>query len=187
MSTRVALPLLNSDDATFECTFGRGCEGICCKDGKPDMFLYDLERIDANLDRVLPRMRPEAQRVAQKKGYLDRRATENPTLRTVEGWCIFFNQGCVLHALGAEEGDKFKYKPMLCAWFPLWFDKDGNWFVRQKGYQKENYDLFCLHPGNSKQLAVETLQEEMAVIPPFLKEQARKGRWLPPGPASRKP
>ena len=36
-------------------------------------------------------------------------------MRVVDGWCVFFNQGCVLHKLGASEGDKFRYKPAPCS------------------------------------------------------------------------
>src|SRR5262249_49127377 len=145
----------------------------------------DMERIDANIDRILPRMRPEAQQVLRKKGYRYGRLHDLPCVRTVKGWCIFFNKGCVLHAMGAEEGDNFKYKPQYCAWFPLDFDKDGNWYVRQHGYKKEEWDLFCLSPTNSKRLAVKTLQEEIGAVRKFLADQKRKGRWLP-GSVSRK-
>ena len=172
MSSRVSLPMLNLAEAHYECTFGRGCEGICCQDGKPPLFLDEVERIDANIDRIVPRLRPEAQRVAKKKGYLDGRSEpDRPYVRTVQGWCIFFNKGCVLHTLGAEEGNKDKYKPRECAWFPLWHDNKGNWFVRQTGYQGEPWDLFCINPAITSTPAAGTVQDEIAVVQRFLGER----------------
>lgn len=172
MSRRVSLPLLNLSEARYECIFGRGCEGICCQDAKPMLYPDEVERIDAHIDRISERLRPEAQRVLEKKGYLDGRSEpELPILRTVEKWCIFFNKGCVLHTLGAEEGDSYKYKPRVCAWFPLWHDKKGNWYVRQKGYKGEAYDLFCIDPAVTTKPAAETLSEEMKLVKQFLAEK----------------
>jgi Protein of unknown function (DUF3109) len=172
MSNKISLPMLNLDEARFECTFGRGCEGVCCKDGKPPLFRDEVERIDANIDRILPRMRPAAQKVARQKGYLDGRSEpDRPYVRTVENWCIFFNQGCVLHALGDEEGDLAKYKPRECIWFPLWHDKKGNWYVRQHGYEGETWDLGCLNPAITKTPAAETLQYEMKFVERWLAEK----------------
>ncbi len=184
MSRTVPLPVINLAEARFECTFGRGCEGLCCQDGRPPLFLDEVRRINANLKRILPRMRPEAQAVLNKKGYLDGRSEpDRPLLRVVNKWCIFFNKGCILHVLGAEEGDHNKYKPRECAWFPLWHDKKGNWFVRQKGYQKEPWDLFCLDPAISKRPAAETVQGEIAVVERHLAEKAR----TPQGRKKRQP
>ena len=54
-------------------------------------------------------------------------------MRIQGGWCVFFNQGCVLHKMGAEEGDKYLYKPVACALFPLSKDERDRWYIRQKG------------------------------------------------------
>ncbi|SRR5579871_3319047 len=177
MSTRVPLPMLNLAEATYECTFGRGCEGVCCQDGKPPLFLDEVKRIDANIERILPRMRPEAQRVTRKSGYLDGRSEpERPYVRTVERWCIFFNQGCVLHALGAEEGDKYRYKPRECSWFPLWHDGKGNWYVRQHGYKGDTWELPCLNRAITKTPAAKTVQEEMEFVQQYLAEKEAKNK-----------
>ena len=53
-----------------------------------------------------------------------------PMLRVVNGWCVFFNQGCVLHKVGAVEGDKYRYKPAACALFPLARDEHDQWYPR---------------------------------------------------------
>ncbi len=74
------------------------------------------KRIDANLEKILPELRPEAQKTIAKKGYLSERTRAGlPLLRIQDGWCVFFNQGCVLHKIGAAEGDKYRYKPVACA------------------------------------------------------------------------
>ncbi|HEY8504503.1 MAG TPA: DUF3109 family protein, partial [Gemmataceae bacterium] len=118
MST--ALPVINLETATFECTFGRGCEGLCCRDGRPSLFPDEQQRIAANLAKFLPHLRPEARELVEKEGFVSRRRKGGrPMLRVVGGWCVFFGGGCVLHRVGAAEGDKFRYKPFHCALFPL--------------------------------------------------------------------
>jgi hypothetical protein len=82
-------------------------------------------------------------------------------LRVVDSWCVFFREGCVLHKVGAEEGDKYRYKPAACALFPLAKDADDRWYVRQVGFNAEKWDLFCLDPKNSSISADESLQEEV--------------------------
>src|SRR5262245_31742587 len=122
------LPVINLSQARYECIFGRGCEGICCRNGRPPIYPEEVERIDANLDKFIPEMRPDAAAVLQKNGYLSqRRKTGLPMLRVTGGWCIFFNQGCVLHKVGAAEGDKYRYKPAACALFPLSRDEQDRW------------------------------------------------------------
>ena len=59
---------------------------------------------------------------------------------------MFFNDGCVLHKVGAADGDAYQYKPSQCALFPLEKGDDGRWLVRQWGYDDEDWDLFCLNP-----------------------------------------
>src|SRR6516225_10246080 len=106
------LPLLNAAEAKYECIFGRGCDGICCQNGRPPVYPEEIERLDAHLEKFLPHLRPEARRVVERAGYLSRRIKAGqPMLRVVGGWCVFFNQGCVLHKVGAEEGEKYRYKP----------------------------------------------------------------------------
>jgi hypothetical protein len=160
---RTTLPVLNLE-VTFECTFGRGCEGICCQNGRPPVKPAEAALIDANLARFLPHLRPEALKALEQGGYVSRRLKSgNPMLRVVGGWCIFFNKGCVLHKVGAAEGDKFRYKPAPCSLFPLEKEDDGSaYYVRQHGYKGEQWDLFCLAPGASKVPAGKSLKEEMA-------------------------
>ena len=85
-------------------------------------------------------------------------------MRVVGGWCVFFNHGCVLHALGAVDGDKFRYKPFACATFPLERHPGGGWYVRQKGLLGEVWDLACLDPGATQSPATTALAEELALI-----------------------
>jgi hypothetical protein len=164
----LTLPILNLAEARYECTYGRGCDGICCREGRPPVYPEEAARIDANLEKLLPLLRPEAQAVVRKKGYLSRRIhAGQPTLRNAGGWCVFFNEGCVLHKVGAAEGDKFRYKPSICSLFPIQADEHGNWYIRQKGFKGEKWDLFCLDPSASPMPAAESLKEELALAQRF--------------------
>lgn len=157
------LPALLNEDATFECTYGRGCEGICCQNGRPPVSAKEQEVIDANLAKFLPLVSDAARKVIEKDGYLSKRIKAGmPMLRVVNTWCVFFNEGCVLHKVGMQEGDKFAYKPAPCSLFPLEQDDDDQWYIRQHGYKGEQWDLFCLKPGQSDKLAKKSLKEEMA-------------------------
>jgi hypothetical protein len=168
----ISLPVINLSQANYECIYGRGCDGICCQNGRPGLYPDEIQRIDDNLDRFLPHLRPEARKVVAASGYLSRRTRHGlPLLRVVGGWCVFFHQGCVLHKLGAAEGDKYRYKPAACALFPLARTEDGQWYVRQKGYQDEQWDLFCLDPKASPVPAAESLQEEIRLAARYTAEE----------------
>lgn len=159
-----SLPVLNLEEAKYECIFGRGCEGICCRNGRPGLYPEEIANLDLHLDRVLPHLRPEARALVEDQGYLSQRLRHGlPLVRVVGGWCAFFNQGCVLHKLGAEEGDAFRYKPVACALFPLARTLDDHWYVRQKGIQGEKWDLFCLDPASSPRAAADSLKGEVAL------------------------
>lgn len=157
--------LLNGEEARFDCIFGRGCEGICCRNGRPPVYPDERARIDGSLAAILPALRPEARALVEREGYLSRRVKAGgaPMLRVADGWCVFFHKGCVLHRAGEAEGDKFRYKPSACALFPLDRDRQGRWFVRQRGRPRERWDLFCLDPAASPLPAVASLQEEIAL------------------------
>jgi hypothetical protein len=162
---KTALPVLNLSEATFECIYGRGCDGICCRNGRPPVSAAEQERIDANLDKLLPLLSARQRQAVEQDGYLSRRIKSGkPMLRVLDGWCIFFHEGCVLHKAGMQEGDKFRYKPAPCSLFPLERDDDGAWYVRQHGYKGEKWDLFCLAPGQSAVPAEAALQEELAFV-----------------------
>ena len=92
--------------------------------------------------------------------------------RVSEGWCVFFNSGCVLHRIGSEEGDPFRFKPSACSLFPLSKDERDRWYVRQKGYQGEIWDLRCLDPAASKTPASESLAAEIRLAESFTKSGA---------------
>jgi hypothetical protein len=124
---------------------------------------------------MTPLLRPAARRVVETEGFLSRRRkVGQPTLRVVEGWCVFFNQGCVLHKVGAAEGDKFRYKPAVCALFPITKDEHDRWYVRQKDLNGEIWDLFCLDPQASPRRAVDSLQEEIALARRYSAEEHRE-------------
>jgi hypothetical protein len=89
-------------------------------------------------------------------------------LRVADGWCVFFNRGCVLHTLGAEDGDSYQYKPAVCALFPLDYDDHQRWYIRQWGYKGEDWDLFCLNPANSDRKASESLAAEIEFAERFV-------------------
>jgi hypothetical protein len=159
------LTVLNAATATFDCSFGRGCEGVCCRNGEPSVTPAEVDRIDGVLDRVRPLLRPEAVAVLDAGGWLsDQQKLGLPMARVADGWCVFFNAGCTLHKLGADDGDFARYKPIQCVLFPLEPTGDGTWYVRQWGYHEEEWDdLFCLNPANTRRQAVEALAPEMQV------------------------
>ena len=159
------LQVSNLRDARFECTFGRGCDGICCRNGRPPVRADEIGRIRANLSKLLPMMRPEAAAAVARGGFTSRRRKAGEvTLRVVKGWCVFFQAGCVLHRAGAEEGDKFRYKPFVCAVFPLEKDERRGWYVRQMGFRNEVWDLPCLDPAKTTAPAARTLVEEISLV-----------------------
>ena len=163
-----SLPILNLAEARYECTYGRGCDGICCREGRPIVYPEEIERIDANLHKFLPLLRAAARGLIRRKGYVSRRRRLGlPMVRNAKEWCVFFNEGCVLHKVGHAEGDKFRYKPSVCSLFPIQSDDDGNWYVRQHGYKHEKWDLFCLDPQNSPAPAADSLREEIALAQHF--------------------
>ncbi len=162
----INLPLAvdNADTATFDCSFGRGCEGICCRNGRPSVGPEEQKVIAAVLPRVLPLLRPDARTAIARDGFTSARTKlGRPMVRVSGGWCVFFNAGCVLHTLGAEDGDSYQYKPTQCALFPLDQSDGGAWYVRQWGLDGEQWDLFCLNPANSPRPAVEALAAEIAL------------------------
>lgn len=160
----VPLTVLNADTATFDCSFGRGCVGLCCQNGRPSVSTEERKAITAVLPRALRLLRPEAAAVVKKSGFVSKRTKlGKPMLRVVGGWCVFFNEGCVLHKLGMEDGDFARHKPIQCVLFPLEPSGDGTWYVRQWGHEGEGWDLFCLNPKNTKRNAAEALAPEIAV------------------------
>lgn len=162
---RRALPVIaNADVATFDCIFGRGCEGLCCKNGRPSVDRGERKVITGILKRVLPHLRPAARKLVEAEGFLSKRKKlGQPMVRVVDGWCVFFNEGCTLHKVGAADGDAYQYKPSQCALFPLEREDDGTWYVRQWGYRGEKWDLFCLNPQESDRRAVKALEGELAL------------------------
>jgi hypothetical protein len=168
-----SLPVVNLSEAKFECIYGRGCDGICCQNGRPGVYPEEVERLDAHLPKFLPELRPEARRLIEARGYLsNRRKGGLPMLRVVGGWCVFFHQGCVLHKVGAAEGDKYRYKPAMCALFPLAKNDADQWYVRQRGVEGEDWDLFCLDPDASPRPAAQSLDEEMRLAQRYDAEAA---------------
>jgi hypothetical protein len=168
----LTLPVVNLSEAKFECTYGRGCDGICCRNGRPGLYPDEHERIAANIRKFLPEVRPEARRLIEEDGFLSsRRRLGLPMLRVVDGWCVFFHQGCVLHKVGAAEGDKYRYKPASCALFPLARTEEGDWYVRQWGIGNEEWNLFCLSPNQSRQPAAASLVDEIALAARYSAEE----------------
>lgn len=152
------------DTARFECVYPT-CGGVCCVNGRPPLEPGEAARIAENLPKFLPHMRPEARERVETKGHVTNRRKEGlPALAVSKGWCVFFNQGCVLHKVGAEEGDKWKYKPWRCIAFPLERSQTGRWHVRQWKHRGEAWDLFCLNPRESRKTPRETLQEEVKFV-----------------------
>lgn len=156
----LSLPVLNLDSARFECTFGRGCEGTCCRNGRPLIYPEETALLDQKLPEILPSLRPGARALVAREGYLSRRRKcGHPLVRVSAGWCVFFNAGCVLQQAGL--------KPAACALFPLSKDEHDRWYVRQKGYKGEIWDLPCLDPDQSTTPAAQSLITEIALAQSF--------------------
>jgi hypothetical protein len=156
------LPVVNLAEATFECDYGRGCDGVCCREGEPPAYPEEVAVIKSAMPRLLPLMRPEARQMVEAGGFLgDSHPLGLPKLRVSDGWCVFFNHGCALHSLGAAEGATFRYKPAACALFPLQKGDQDRWHVRQWGHEGERWDLFCLDPKHSAKPAAESLRAEI--------------------------
>jgi len=168
------LPVLNAEDARYECTFGRGCDGVCCRNGRPPLYPDEVARIEENLSRILPLLNADAAALIRAQGFLTKRIKAGQqAARVLNGWCVFFNAGCALHRLGAEEGDSYRYKPVACALFPLSRDEHDRWYIRQKGYMGEIWELPCLDPRASARLAVDTLAVEIALAERITNEELR--------------
>jgi hypothetical protein len=132
-------------------------------DGRPSVSPEEQAVIASVFPRVLPLLREEARKVIETDGFTSARTkVGQPMVRVAAGWCVFFNAGCVLHTVGAEDGDSYQYKPTQCALFPLEKGK-SEWYIRQWGYDGEDWDLFCLNPANSPRIAVESLAAEMVL------------------------
>ena len=175
------IDVVNLKTDHFDCVYP-SCGGICCMNGRPAIEAREEEAIRSNLGRFLPHLRPAARRAIERSGFLSDLAKDEkeglPTLKVSQGWCVFFKDGCVLHQVGAAEGDRFKYKPWRCALFPLKRDQtSGAWHVRQRGERGESWDLFCLNPAESPKRADATLKDEVE----HLQKLARE-RLLPPAP-----
>ena len=61
----------------------------------------------------------------------------------------------------------------MCAFFPLAKDEKDGWYVRQKGFKGEVWDLFCLDPAASAVPAAQSLREEMALVESFTADDGR--------------
>lgn len=170
------LPVVNLATATFDCVYPT-CGGLCCMNGRPAVEAHEQQRIAANLPKFVPHLLPAARALIDRSGFLSNEEKEGlPTLKVSKGWCVFFRDGCVLHQVGATEGDRFKYKPWRCVAFPLGRDKkSGEWHVRQHGQRGEAWDLFCLNPKESTKSAATTLADEVD----FVARAERDGR-IPP-------
>lgn len=163
-TTRLPLVLANADTARFECTYGRGCEGICCSNSTPPVDPAKQDIINSVLPEVLPLLRPGARALIEQSGYIDPEEVYegNPSIRVESDWCVFFNKGCVLHKVGAERGDSTWAKPVACYLFPIDHDSQGRWYIRQHGVDDEQWtELPCLAGTPDLPLAVTTLGFEM--------------------------
>lgn len=158
------IEIANLASAKFECVFPT-CGGVCCKNGRPPVEPGEQRAIADNLAKFLPHLRPAARARIEATGFVTRRTKGGaPMLAVDAGWCVFANEGCVLHKVGASEGDRFKYKPWACAVFPLDRADDGGWYVRQRGQRGEAWDLFCLNPEESPLPAEQGCEGEIEFV-----------------------
>ena len=83
-SRKFPLPNLNVDTATFECSFGKGCEGVCCQAGRPPVTEEEKKRIDDNLDKFLPHLTPAARKEVEDAGLQPGGTRRQVTVRDVD-------------------------------------------------------------------------------------------------------
>jgi Fe-S-cluster containining protein len=161
----------NLNSARFRCIFPV-CGGICCKTGRPSLTPDDVRRIERDLQKFVPHLRPDVRRFLKRHPWLSRRKKQrNPTLAVAGGWCVFYNEGCILQKVGMAEGEPWRYKPEVCVRFPLEpvHGRPGRYYVRQWDYRGEGWDLFCLNPAEDPTRAFESLQAEIQ----YLEDRAR--------------
>lgn len=172
---KTQLPIIsNLDTATFQCVFPK-CGGACCRGSRPPVEPAEAKRIASVLKKVLPQLRPEARAFVEKKGFVSARIKSGRQMLAIKNeYCVFFNDGCVLHRLGGAEGDVTKYKPWVCTAFPLDTSTKGEWEVRQWGRPGEAWDLFCLNPKESKAKPAKSLALEIGFIGEL---EGPKQRW----------
>src|SRR3954469_9867051 len=90
--TSLPIAVTNADTATFDCSFGRGCEGGCCRNGRPSVGPEEQARLRGLLPRALPLLRPAARALVEAEGFLSNRTKlGRPMVRVSGGWCVFFN------------------------------------------------------------------------------------------------
>ena len=86
MKTSLPVVVTNADTATFDCSFGRGCEGLCCRNGRPSVGPEERARIVALLPRLLPLLRPDARALVEAEGFLSNRTKlGRPMVRVSRG------------------------------------------------------------------------------------------------------
>ena len=164
--------VVNLATARFDCVYPT-CGGLCCMNGHPPVEVDEEQRIRANMDKFAPHLRPDARAMIAQHGFLAPPAAGGrPTIAVSKGWCVFFQDGCVLQKVGEAEGERYRYKPWRCVLFPLKRKPEGGWYVRQRGLNGERWDLFCLNPEETTKTADTTLREEVA----HLRKLAAEGR-----------
>ena len=55
---------------TWNIQNGRGCDGVCCREGEPPVYPEEVAEIGPALPRLLPLLRPAARAVVAADGFL---------------------------------------------------------------------------------------------------------------------
>ena len=105
---------------------------------------------------ILPRVRPEARSVLERDG------SSPGAARPGSPRCAWPGAGAS-SLTAAVSCTTSGFKPALCALFPLSKDLRGRSYVRQKGYQREQWNLPCLDPAPGTPPAAESLRAEIAL------------------------
>ncbi len=168
-----SLPVVNLSEATFECIYGRGCDGLCCQNGRPGVYPEEVQRLDANLSKFLPELRPEARQTHR----IERLPEQPPQGRPADAarrrrLVRLLSQGLRAAQGRRRRGRQVPLQARACALFPLAKNDAGEWYVRQWGVEGEEWDIFCLNPQASPRPAAESLQEEIRLAEQYTAEQA---------------
>ncbi len=128
-------PVLVSDallDAAFSCDLG-ACRGACCVDGERGAPLEpdELDRIDAALDIVASRLRPEALAAARRAGAWEgdeRRGYATTTVSNRECVFVVLDNGIAKCAIQqAYHAGRLDWeKPISCHLYPIRVERFGD-------------------------------------------------------------
>ena len=175
------LPIVNLDEARFECTFGRGCDGVCCKEGRPLVYPDEVGRIAEALEKLQVEAPPRGPGGRGEEGVPQRPASPGPPRPAQRRRLVpVLPRGMPPAPTRAGGRGQVPVQAGRLLLFPIQQDEHDRWYIRQRGFHRETWDLFCLDPRIHPRPAAETLVEEIALAKRF--DDEAKAATPRPGP-----